>query len=81
MPYPDNFSTAAYDAAQGVDDDDDAIPPPDQLILTITPNGAFIEATGRAAGALRVDASDVDDVLDLIADWLIEARIRQGGAP
>lgn len=25
MPYPDNFSSAAYDAAQGCDDDDDYV--------------------------------------------------------
>ncbi len=53
----------------------DTRPPFDQLILTVTPSGVFIEATNYPAGSVRVDDAEI---MPGVAAWLDGARIRQG---
>jgi hypothetical protein len=53
----------------------DTRPPFDQLILTVTPSGVFIEATSYPAGSVRVDDAEI---MPGVAAWLDGARMRQG---
>jgi hypothetical protein len=53
----------------------DTRPPCDQLILTVTPAGVFIEATNYPAGSVRVDDADI---MPGVAAWLGGARVRHG---
>lgn len=53
---------------------------PDQLMLTITPDGAYLEATEGHLPFARHDARDTEGLLATIGRWLFDARRRQGCA-
>lgn len=53
----------------------------DQLILTVTPAGAFVEGSDGHLPCTHVDPRDTEALLATIGRWFLAARGRQEAPP